>query len=753
MLFPPLFRTPGIGFFNAPKVHRDQREQEIPISYNVFFGSIHGFGSLKTTPLASPVQCAFPPEASPPRGNTLYYASFKACVRSDFFSLSSHEAVLATEVKSGKRAVSSTVREYKARKEIPKVKEMAFLSAKFNDAILMLWQQASGHGQCAAPSCTNAAKGIVHQPLCCSSAGYYGLVDGEEMRHLMLAVARQVLELDTVAKLRGAIGASAQDAFINSLAIPVCSSASGRCSREIRLCMANFMDSQKVASLSSDEGYDTKETFSDHWRNPTIKSHPHCSGQTHKPSSRPRRNRSALPGQSASERAVDDSIIVRVSAYIGRPSIDPKEQPSAYQLSNLVFASSWPMTLFPLNITSTEALRLFEQICAFHEHRILEEGDFRCAICPTAVRATTLLHRPISLKRDNNHGPFTSQLRETLFNLHRYLRGRWDYPSITASLGNDGLPHINDFVVPLCKRNSVCEEVARIAAALFIDRQVPGDYADQVLLPALGCDTDLSRGVNSEIDDDPPKCLVRRLGECRLSKDAQEQNLDIPEHAGNQTMTVYHLKQCVESASTWEDVRQWIKHALGVDIIVRGGDEIVISSLNVQSSTGDNGLSCETAEEVAEGVPQLNTGGLRSVEGTPTLSSAQSSQRIDSRVYTYSLGNASSADIANEGQPTWGGFPLSKTSLKLLKAGAHKTTLILPVLSMNLARVMEQSLLEEDGCASERTKPELNTLARRSMYMHERYRKNGVDGEKYARRTAMNEGTAGENRTLESELL
>lgn len=749
MVFFPSLRTPG--FFNPPKVHRDPRDKEISISFNVFYGSIDGSftpsrsdrnsNGSQSASITSPALSTFSEFGPQSYQETLHYASFKANVRSDFFSLSSNiEDKPDGTLKPSRGAAQRAVREQKSRRSASQAKEIAFLSAQFNDEILRLWKQTTDHGQCAAPFCTNAAKGVIHQPLCCSSTGYYGLTDGEDARRLMLAVARQAPELDTEAKLRGAIGASGQDAFVNGLALPVCS-ANGRCMKYIRLCLASFIKSQKTISSSSVQQHDAKNGTCNY--QPTPNTGTFTQGDhaqiAHIISSR--RDKSHLSSNHVTRSASVDSIHVRVSVYVGRPSIDPREQPRENQLSNLVFTAPWPLSLFPINMTSMEALRLYEQICAFHEHRILEEGDFRCAICPSMIRATTLLHRPISLRRDNSYGAFTAQLRQTIFNLHRYLRGRWDYPSITASLGNDGLPHINDFVVPLCKRNTLCEEVARIAVALFMDRQVPGGLADQVLLPALSCDTNLSQGVNLDVDEDPPKCIVKRLGECRLYNDKETQECNGAEPEAT-LLTVDDLRKCVEDSHNWDDVQRWITDKLGIDIVIAGENDTntqpqMITTNEVRPTS--KRLNTNAGSTTPDSTKRSLSGGVKSTSVAPV----KQSQYIDSRTYTYTL-ETNAIEFPPDGRPTWGGFPLSETSLNLLKAGAHQVKSILPVISLDMARIMEESLLDENGIRETPNKPKGNTLARRSMYVHERYLKKGMDGEKYARRT-IPEDTDGDN--------
>ncbi|KZZ87702.1 hypothetical protein AAP_05406 [Ascosphaera apis ARSEF 7405] len=661
MVFFPSLRTPG--FFNPPKVHRDPRDKEISISFNVFYGSIDGSftpsrsdrnsNGSQSASITSPALSTFSEIGPQSYHETLHYASFKANVRSDFFSLSSNiEDKPDGTLRPSRGAAQRAVREQKSRRSASQAKEIAFLSAQFNDEILRLWKQTTDHGQCAAPFCTNTAKGLIHQPLCCSSTGYYGLTDGEDARRLMLAVARQAPELDTEAKLRGAIGASGQDAFVNGLALPVCS-ANGRCMKYIRLCLASFIKTQRTTSSSSVQRYDAKNGTCDY--QPTPNTGTFTQGDhaqiAHIISSR--RNKSHLSSNHVTRSASVDSIHVRVSVY----------------------------------------------------------------------------------------GAFTAQLRQTIFNLHRYLRGRWDYPSITASLGNDGLPHINDFVVPLCKRNTLCEEVARIAVALFMDRQVPGGLADQVLLPALSCDTHLSQGVNLDVDEDPPKCIVKRLGECRLYDDKETQECNGAE-SGATLLTVDDLRKCVEDSHNWDDVQRWITDKLGIDIVIAGENDTntqpqMITTNEVRPTS--KRLNTNAGNTMSDGTKRSLSSGVKSTSVAPV----KQSQYIDSRTYTYTL-ETNAIEFPPDGRPTWGGFPLSETSLNLLKAGAHQVKSILPVISLDMARIMEESLLDENGIRETPNKPKGNTLARRSMYVHERYLKKGMDGEKYARRT-IPEDTDGDN--------
>jgi hypothetical protein len=158
--------------------------------------------------------------------------------------------------------------------------------------------------------------------------------------------------------------------------------------------------------------------------------------------------------------APDGLIKFRVSVFCGRPILDVNVPARKGRLTSLVFSSRWPASMSPVGKTHEQEYRDYRVVAAFHEQHILDAARFRCAICTDEeVPATTLLHHLISFKRDTTVGPQFKGIRETVAKLFQYVEGPWSAPEMTAALGADRRCHINDWVVPICNKNSNCEGI------------------------------------------------------------------------------------------------------------------------------------------------------------------------------------------------------------------------------------------------------------------------------------------------------
>lgn len=860
---------------SLPLVSRQESSlPEIPINHNVFYGCFDADGTITTSinpagTIPMPMTASFSSEAPTAdstassthtdadesnTGNTtsiprlsIHHATFTAKVSAACFHCEppgteperrgSSKSNLGHGLLRGRRSRQSISSNSNRNNDsnpgtqqmlYSQFKEVVYLCAKYTDDVLRCWTNATIHGRCVAPECTNQARAVVHRAICASPGGYCSLPKGEEMLRLMHTIARQVRELQgsNGARARRAIGAEVlmknhllhqrhardtpQDGkgpgFVNVLASPVCD-ADGPCGEKVKMQLERFiqlamsasevergagsdggrgggsellkhsfgtsssrsaytgagssfstMKSTTTAAAASFELYgDDSDTVNDEENDPDAGSDAEAGFDDDDdeigfddtsniiPELRSERAEDEAPGGFAQHdfapRQTDafdsspslpsipprgpqlksDTSLLRYAAYIGRPSIDPLEDPHPQTLSHLVYVSTWPAAFLAhtgQDIAASE-ISMFEKIAAYHESFIMSALQFTCAICSHQQRATTFLHRPISFRRcaRSSTTSATGQnipddtLKSTIFNFQRYVRGpqRWTYPEIIATLGGTEshsslycmvtgsgmdrpLPHVNDFLVPLCARNTLCEETARIAAAMFVEKQVPVQMCDLEggggidhdirLFPPLSIDTGLADEMcmtyGVEQDEEAPRCVVKRVGKGVLGPLPVEHLRAVgsassppgkevaPVPSQEHVVTVHDLRACLERSEEWSDVRKWVFEATGTQIMAvdEDGDaddnsawetsssmaseshshEGLVSSPSSSSSSSpsyDPKSSSSSSSSDSEEEDFDETSVIPRTTTPPSdpsdLARRQEAEYIDDRVYTYTL--------------------------------------------------------------------------------------------------------------------
>ncbi|EFR02488.1 hypothetical protein MGYG_05481 [Nannizzia gypsea CBS 118893] len=631
---------------------------DIPIIFSVFYGRPQRVSTSQST-----------------SSHPLKHVSFESKVNSAFIE----HARKKTEEPRGR-----IWERRKHRRDCDSVqfKEIASLASTHHDQILELW----GSKHCAI--CENRpATAVLYLPICCTYDGYYTLADGDRLFGLMLSIAKLVAELDSDVKVRSAIGSNVHMPYINGLAVPVCS-AEDNCRKEANLEVAKFLrafgfDDAPVTeeSKADDNDYDSEERTKDEQARPfrpLLKRRSTCSskfatdmamfrdaieadewedddvsdsGDEAAPSEPPV---PSIPGHSPTRMYMRERIPLRYTVLCGQPILDPSQGTTATEidagrLTCLVFTSRWEAGLLESVANASHDPEPYQMIASFHERFIMAAAEFRCCICPNFVLATTLVHCPISFRRDAENSPGNHPHRQSMIRLLQYTKGKWNYPETKAALGYDGVWHIDDFVVPICHGGSVCEETARIAVTQFIDGTLATGASR--CYPGLSPDTDLLGAYWVENGGKIPKLVVQRIG-LGLFTDVQSQG-------GPGAEAILKNNQAIEAIRRSVMAKQ--------------------ESLNAPEGSGLYVSNHDTD---------------MGSEASPRLPETLNVEIIQDRgkTYTYSLEDEDAmcfAEAEEGGIPTWGGYPLSEESTKLVDAGLHELALMKPMITMEVLKTLE----------------------------------------------------------------
>ncbi|PGH29865.1 hypothetical protein GX50_07384 [[Emmonsia] crescens] len=559
---------------------------------------------------------------------------------------------------------------------LPQFQELAYLAAGFNEEVLKLCVEVcAGCGRGDVDNDGGKGKGkagvgaIVYRPLCCSLDGYEMLEDGVWMRRLMMVIARLVEELDTCEKAKKAIGIAEKvegmgdeeetHPFVNMLAVPVCE-PDGECQNIVEKVIDSFVqgilkglgndEKQSSAKVSSRESF-PKDVFDEFdWEDDMDQSE--GDGDTEDDNdndsdedteneqvARKKRDRPSL----SRHMSLENMQPVRLVVFCGIPIVDPKEPPRYGRLNMLLFTSNWPTEMLAgYSNPNQHEHENYQRIAAFHEQAILDAADFRCAICPaTRTKATALFHCPISFKRDNsNASPGLQIIRDIVMNLAKYVGGSWKYPDTTAALGLDGFPNITDFVVPICQKDSVCEETAQVAAQVFLHIYLPEGVMP--IYPDLYPATDFARVWGKEKVGRNPKLMSKMLGIGLMSdlindnhmdyKDvnvAANSNRESPLRSLNDkhnrvsttttrtktrswitAMTIEDFRLAIEKGATWDQLKELCFERLRIVIDFRPP----VTPMALTTSTTSPVTATPSSERFQGGV--LEVGGLTSSFGS-----------------------------------------------------------------------------------------------------------------------------------------
>ncbi|EGD86106.1 hypothetical protein H112_07029 [Trichophyton rubrum D6] len=561
-------------------------------------------------------------------------------------------------------------------------KEIATLASTHQDQILELW----GSKHCAV--CDNQpATAVLYLPICCTYDGYYTLADGDRLFWLMLSIAKLVADLDSDVKVRSAIGSNVHMPYINGLAVPVCS-AEDTCRKEANLEVARFLKAfgfddtpAPEEAKADDNDYDSEERVRDEQNRsvgPLLHRRSTCSSKFATDMAMFRDAIEAdewedddvtdsgdeavqseppvpsIPGHSPTRMHLHERVPLRYTVLCGQPILNRSPGATATEvdagrLTCLVFTSRWEAGLLESVANASHDPEPYQMIASFHERFIMASAEFRCCICPKRVLATTLVHCPISFRRDAENSPCNQPHRQSMIRLLQYTKGKWNYPETKAALGYDGVWHIDDFVVPICHGGSVCEETARIAAAQFIDGILA--TGDKRCYTGLMPDTDLLGAFWVENGGKIPKLVVERIG----------------------------LGLFTDSRS---------RRSPGAEVILKNKQAIEAIRRSVKAKRE----SISSPEGSVAFVPNDNNNIGNDNCPRPPEKSNEELIQDGGKTYTYSLEDEDAmcfAEAEEGGIPTWGGYPLSEESAKLVDAGLHESALMKPIITMEVLKTLE----------------------------------------------------------------
>ena len=355
------------------------------------------------------------------------------------------------------------------------------LANGFNDEILGCFK-----GGCSVCQKENPQL-VVYRPLSAMKSGYFELPDFVKIGKLLSVIATHTSHVTEKAEVDWCIGNIPNThPYVCTLAVPVCS-ADADCSRVAEVKAQAYIDAivdgrmmpGVAAQLDVSElASPTEESFS-------------SPREDERDSSDYFGDVSFLDTSFTSSSSDPGKLYtVGMTVFVGRPSLRIDGPPKRGQLGCLIFSSSWPKSLLP-GPSKNEADDAIDycRIAGSHEKSILDSADFRCAVCDDLVPATSLVHRPIGFTRTGAYTTLEDSIRKPIMKLFQHVDGRWKSREVNSALGCDSDAHIFDFVVPICKGQSACEEVARTAAHEFIKLLLPSEF--RLVFPGLHPDTDL----------------------------------------------------------------------------------------------------------------------------------------------------------------------------------------------------------------------------------------------------------------------
>ncbi|KAF3482285.1 uncharacterized protein GIQ15_05044 [Arthroderma uncinatum] len=633
---------------------------DTPVVFSVFYGRPPG-----------------PPSSVSPHSSALKHVSFETRLSTTFIE------------HARRRAKEPRGRIWERRKhrrdcDAMQFREIASLASTHQDRILELW------GEKCCVICENQpATAVVYLPICCTYDGYYTLADGDKLFGLMLSIAKLVTDLDSDVKVRSAIGSNVHTPYINVIAVPVCY-AEDSCRKEANSDIVKFLkgfgfgdshagDEGKTESYENNNEERAKDEQSQIFR-PLLHRRSTCSSKFATDMAMFRDAVEAdewedndvsdssedgvpneppvpsIPSSSPTRMYMQERIPLRYTVICGQPILDQGQdttQLDAGRLTCLVFTSRWEAGLLESVACTNNDPETYQIIASFHERFIMASAEFRCCICPDPVLAMTLVHCPISFRRDTENSSGVQPHRQSMIRLLQYTKGRWNYPEAKAALGYDGIWHISDFVVPICHKGSLCEKTARIAARQFID----GIFASstKTCYPDLSPDTDLLSAYWVENGGKTPKVVVERVG-LGLFTDSEN-----PEDARAQVIA--------KNNEAIGELRRFVKarYESSDEAIVAGGS----SALFPEPDSRDNDTGPCLPESLREE--------LMLEEG---------------KIYTYTIEDENAigpAEAEELGIPTWGGYPLCEESAKLVAAGFHETALMKPMITMDVLRTLKET--------------------------------------------------------------
>ncbi|RMJ27045.1 hypothetical protein PHISP_02115 [Aspergillus sp. HF37] len=492
-------------------------DKEIPIYLSVFFGSL---GS-----------------ASP----QLDHARFSAQFSEQAFE---RKNTRGSSESFSKSLESSTLRalppQQRLSQDLAAFEAIIQLAREFTDEVLMCVTEG-----CAI--CHAKARSLIHRPLSATRSGYFDLPDFSQTGRLMSIIASHTTHITEKAGIDWSIGNIANEKpYVCTLAVPICS-ADGECSRAAAQRTQAYIDGILEGTVKPNAAA-AKFGVSEQTIPSTAQSQSFSSSRDGGGSQSDYIGDLSYQESSFATSDSDSARLYSVgtTVFVGKPSLQIDDRPRRGRLSCLVYSSSWPKSLLP-GASKNEADDAidYSRIAASHEELILESADYRCAVCSDVVAAGSLVHRPIAFVRTNAHSCLDESLRQLIMKLFQFVHGRWNFSAVNSALGSENDAHIFDYVVPICKSKTVCEEVAMAAAQEFIKLLLPCGM--RLIFPGLDPDTDLKvfEGLfEDEFEWEPeiPRLLVSKLSSDGIMADGPDRGHD----ASDCSLTVSKLRQWYE---------------------------------------------------------------------------------------------------------------------------------------------------------------------------------------------------------------
>lgn len=476
--------TKSPGFQSASTNHSPtNKHKEIPIWLSVFFGDLN---------LAEP---------------QLDHARFDAKIIEDVFDRCqpSHGPTKSSHAKSD----MDLDEKQRLSEDLASIAAIKRLSASFNDLIL----------SCVKKGCAICKKqnpqSVVYHPLSATRYGYIGSSDMVTTGRLMTIIASHTTHITELAEIDWSIGNfTSNKPYICTLGVPVCT-ANGKCSRAAVVKIQAYLDAilegrlkpnaaaARSCAFKSTRGQSdsSKDVSPDYFGNWSF------------------RDTSVATSSSGTCRL----YTVGTTVFIGRPPLEVDDSQKRGQLGCLVYSSKWPKELLQGSFKNEADDAVdYCRVAARHEQLILESAEWRCAVCVEPVKAASLVHRPLAFKRTSARVDLNGSIRQLVMRLFQYVNGRYKFGDVNWALGSASDAHIFDYVVPICKTKTICEQVARLAALDFVTQLAP--LGMHIIFPGLEPDTDLKVFEGTFYDDsvrelETPQLQVSKPASCGFMTD------------------------------------------------------------------------------------------------------------------------------------------------------------------------------------------------------------------------------------------
>ncbi|KAK2757307.1 hypothetical protein FQN54_004821 [Arachnomyces sp. PD_36] len=400
--------------------------------------------------------------------------------------------------------------------DISVLRILAGLAVRYNEQILELPPRRCC--VCDKPS----PEAAVHRPLFASLDGYSGKKDGAVLHPLMRYIAKHAPCLDSKEKMASALGETGNGPYLHELAASVCSK-NAECFKIVKRNMDKFIDASMekgVGHLLSKTDLDKHiadlKALEDKELGDDAMVYVNEAGWELVDNDDNDEQKELFPDaasfiESGTVAAPNELVKFRLSVFCGRPILDPNAPARRGRISSLVFTSKWPSTFAPgvAGRPYEQEYQNYRLIAGFHNKHILQSAEFMCVMCNEEKPATELVHHLISFKKDNSVGPEVAELKKCVMRLFQFVAGRWSYPDMNAAWSQDGRCHINEWVVPVCGRNTSCERLAKIAVKEAMNNLMPEDVKPKFL--NVYPDTLFSRPLSRAISGAYPKLTVMKL--------------------------------------------------------------------------------------------------------------------------------------------------------------------------------------------------------------------------------------------------